>query len=194
MAATIAPGRRGPCLLTVPIQDNHFSLFGLPTQFAIDVQALEQAYRRVQGQTHPDRFAAATAAERRVAMQWAARANEALQTLRSPLRRAAYLCELNGASIEAESNTAMPTAFLAQQMQWREELDEARASADRSGLQALVDDAAAVRKVTLAQLESTLDQARDFRAASALVRQFMFIEKFGDELSAVVETTAADAG
>jgi molecular chaperone HscB len=79
-------------------------------------------------------------------------------------------------------------------MQWREELDEARASADRSGLQALVDDVAAVRTATLAQLGSALDQASDFRAASALVRQFMFIEKFGDELSAVVETTAADAG
>lgn len=127
-------------------------------------------------------------------MQWAARANEAFQTLRSPLRRAAYLCELNGAPIEAESNTAMPAAFLAQQLQWREELDEARASQDRSALQALIDDVAAVRTATLAQLESALDQARDFRAASALVRQFMFIEKFGDELDAVVETTEADAG
>jgi len=178
----------------VPIQDNHFALFGLPTQFAVDERALEDAYKRVQGHTHPDRFAAATAAERRVAMQWAARANEAFHTLRSPLRRGAYLCELNGAPIEAESNTAMPTAFLAQQMQWREHLDEARAAAGRGGLQKLIDDVAAVRTATLAQLETALDQARDFRAASALVRQFMFVEKFGDELNAVVETTAADAG
>ena len=194
MTASIAPGRRGPCLTPVPIQDNHFALFGLPTQFAVDERALEEAYKRVQGQTHPDRFAAATAAERRVAMQWAARANEAFQTLRSPLRRAAYLCELNGAPIEAESNTAMPGAFLAQQMQWREQLHEARASADRVRLQELDDELAAVRTATLAQLESGLDQARDFRAASALVRQLMFIEKFGDELSAVAETTAAGAG
>jgi molecular chaperone HscB len=194
MAAAIAPGRRGHCLSPVPIQDNHFALFGLPKQFAVDGRALEDAYRRVQGQTHPDRFATATAAERRVAMQWAARANEAFQTLRSPLRRAEYLCELNGAPIEAESNTAMPGAFLAQQMRWREELDEARTAADRGGLQALIEEVAAVRSATLAQLEAALDQARDFRAASALVRQFMFIEKFGDELNAVVETTAADAG
>jgi len=178
----------------VPIQDNHFALFGLPTQFAVDERALEDAYKRVQGHTHPDRFAAGTAAERRVAMQWAARANEAFQTLRSPLRRAAYLCELNGAPIEAESNTAMPGAFLAQQMQWRERLDEARAAADRSGLQTLIGDVAAVRSGTLAQLESALDQTREFRAASALVRQFMFIEKFSDELNAVAETTGADAG
>jgi molecular chaperone HscB len=178
----------------VPIQDNHFMLFGLPASFAVDGRALEDAYKRVQAQIHPDRFASATAAERRAAMQWAARANEAFQTLRSPLRRAAYLCELNGSPIEAESNTAMPGAFLAQQMRWREDLDEVRASTDRAGLQALTKDVDALRATTLKQLEVTLDQEHDFRAAAALVRQLMFIEKFGDELAAVVETTAAGAG
>jgi molecular chaperone HscB len=178
----------------VPIQDNHFTLFGLPARFALDVHALEDAYKRVQAQVHPDRFASATAAERRVAMQWAARANEALQTLRSPLRRAAYLCELNGTPIGAESNTAMPGAFLTQQMHWREELDEVRASSEKAGLQAIIEEVGAQREATLRQLESALDQQRDFHAAAALVRQFMFIEKFGDELAAVVESTAAGAG
>jgi len=50
------------------------------------------------------------AAERRVAMQWAAQANEAFRTLRSPVARAAYLCERNGQPIGAESNTAMPAS------------------------------------------------------------------------------------
>ena len=58
-------------------------------------------------------------------MQWSVRINEAYQRLKDPLRRAAYLCELGGASIQAENNTAMPTAFLMQQMSWREALDEA---------------------------------------------------------------------
>ncbi|HTT12875.1 MAG TPA: Fe-S protein assembly co-chaperone HscB [Burkholderiaceae bacterium] len=178
----------------MPIHHNHFELFGLPARFAIDERALEEAYRRVQSQAHPDRFAAAPAAERRVAMQWAAHANEAFRTLRSPLRRAAYLCELNGVPIEAESNTAMPAAFLAQQMQWREELDEARASTDRTRLFALVDAVVAVRTATLKQLEAALDRTRDLPAAAALVRQFMFIEKLGDELGAVAETPAFDAG
>jgi molecular chaperone HscB len=178
----------------VPIQDDHFTLFGLPARFELDLQALEGAYKRVQGQIHPDRFASGTAAERRVAMQWAARANEAFQTLRSPLQRAAYLCELNGTPIDAGSNTAMPGAFLAQQMRWREELDEVRTSSERSGLQALIEDVGALRAATLKQLESALDQQHDFHAAAALVRQFMFIEKFGDELAAVAEGTAAGAG
>ena len=178
----------------MPIQDDHFSLFGLPACFVADERALEEAYKRVQAHIHPDRFAAAPAAERRVAMQWAARANEAFQTLRSPLRRAAYLCELNGTPIDAESNTAMPGAFLAQQMRWREELDEARASTDKAQLQPLMEEADALRAATLKQLEATLDEARDFQAAAALVRQLMFIEKFGDELAALAETTAAGAG
>src|SRR5512134_737475 len=105
---------------------DHFELFGLPPRFAIDLDALERAYKEVQAHVHPDRFAAGTAAERRVAMQWATRANEAYTTLRSPQKRAAYLVERAGVPIDAESNTAMPPAFLMQQMEWREALDEAR--------------------------------------------------------------------
>ena len=75
---------------------NHFELFHLPQQFAVDLKALDQAYRDVQNQVHPDKFARSPDAEKRVAMQWATRANEAYQTLKSPLRRATYLCELHG--------------------------------------------------------------------------------------------------
>jgi iron-sulfur cluster assembly protein len=49
---------------------DHFELFGLPPRFKIDPDALERAYKDVQSRVHPDRFAAGTAAERRVAMQW----------------------------------------------------------------------------------------------------------------------------
>jgi len=75
---------------------NHFDLFQLPQQFAVDTAALDAAYREVQGRVHPDRFVNASDAEKRVAMQWATSANEAYQKLKKPLKRAAYLCELNG--------------------------------------------------------------------------------------------------
>jgi molecular chaperone HscB len=178
----------------VPIQDNHFDLFGLPRRFAVDEAALNESYKRVQAQVHPDKFAAAPAAERRVAMQWAARANEAFQTLRSPLFRAAYICELHGTPIDAETNTAMPAAFLADQMQWREALDDVRVSRDRTQLPALIEDVDAVRVKILRELETTLDEKHDYPAAAALVRQFMFIERFGEELNTLAETTAAGAG
>ncbi len=124
---------------------DHFQLFDLPPRFALDMAALDSAYRSVQGQVHPDRFAAGTAAENRVAMQWATQANEAYRTLKSPLKRAAYLCERAGVPIDAESNTSMPTEFLMQQLQWREALDDARASSDGASLQALDSDTTAER-------------------------------------------------
>ncbi len=70
-------------------------------------------------------------------MQWATQANEAYRTLKSPLKRAAYLCERAGVPIDAESNTSMPAEFLMQQLQWREALDDARAERDDAALQAL---------------------------------------------------------
>ncbi len=175
--------------MTDPRHD-HFALFDLPPRFAIDEAALEQAYRRVQGQVHPDRFAAAGAAERRVAMQWAARANEAFRTLRSPVARAAYLCERHGQPIDAESNTAMPAEFLMQQMQWREELDEARGG-DSGAARALAREVEQRRSEVLARVASALDERHDFADAAAGVRELHFIDRFRDELAAHLDGVAS---
>lgn len=161
---------------------NHFALFGIEPRFGLDPVQLEAAYKRVQAQVHPDRYASGTAVERRVAMQWAARANEAFSTLKSPARRAAYLCESNGTPIRSESNTAMPSAFLLQQMQWREALDEARSAQDAATLAVLAEQTAGARNALLAQLGETLDVAHDYEKAAAMVRQLMFVDKFSDEV------------
>ena len=96
---------------------------------------LDARWKDLQREAHPDRFAAQGPAAQRVAMQWSVRINEAYQRLRDPLKRAAYLCELHGAPIRAEDNTAMPAAFLMQQMQWREALDEATGAAELDALE-----------------------------------------------------------
>jgi molecular chaperone HscB len=160
---------------------NHFQLFQLPATFAIDKTALEQAYHSVQSQAHPDKFAHATDAEKRVAMQWATRANEAYKTLKNPLKRAAYLCELHGVDLEVESNTAMPVAFLMQQMEWREALDDAKAGKSVSALEALEKELNAARQVEIDSVAAQLD-AQDFKAAGQTIRKLMFLEKFGDEI------------
>ena len=82
--------------MTPDFSRNHFELLGLPVAYAVDAAALDRAYRDLQGQVHPDRFASASEAERRVAMQWATRANEAYRTLRNPIDRARYLLGLKG--------------------------------------------------------------------------------------------------
>ena len=167
---------------------DHFQLFDLPPRFALDMAALDSAYRSVQGRVHPDRFAAGTAAEGRVAMQWATQANEAYRTLKSPLKRAAYLCEQAGVRVDAESNTSMPSEFLLQQLQWREALEDAGTSSDTAALRVLDDETTAERGRLLGEIGRALDVDADPARAASLVRQLMFIEKLGTEIASVAET------
>jgi molecular chaperone HscB len=166
--------------------ENHFDLFHLPRQFAIDMAALDQAYRDVQTRVHPDRFVNATDAEKRVAMQWATRANEAYQTLKNPYKRASYLCELNGVDLQIESNTAMPGDFLMQQLEWRESLADARAIKDVTALEVLQEEVAKARKQEIDRIGKLLD-SQQFTEAGAGVRKLMFLEKFTVEISHIIE-------
>ena len=168
---------------------DHFQLFDLPARFALDIEALDAAYRSVQRRVHPDRFAAGSAAENRVAMQWATRANEAYRTLKSPLKRAAYLCERAGAPIDAESNTTMPADFMVRQLQWREALDEARAGRDSGRLRELDDETNSERDRLLGEIGDALDIHSDPPHAASLVRQLMFIEKFGSEIESALQAS-----
>lgn len=170
--------------------ENHFALFQMTPAFAIDAAALDAAYRELQSRVHPDKFAAATDAEKRVAMQWATRANEAYQTLKHPLKRAAYLCELNGIDLGIESNTAMAPAFLMQQMEWREALDDARDSRDLGALEALDAELRTERQRQLADIGALLDGGH-YDKAGERVRQLMFVERFGEDVARVFEVLEA---
>ena len=161
------------------LSDDDFTLFGLPQRQAVDAAALASQWRALQAQVHPDRFASEGAAAQRLAMQWAVRVNEAYQRLKDPLKRAAYLCELRGVPINAENNTAMPGAFLMQQMEWREALDEAEDAAALQRLRAEVD---AARARALSSLDWLIDEQGDFGAAAKQVRALMFIERFAEDV------------
>ncbi len=166
---------------------NHFELLGLPLAYAVDPARLESGYRQLQTQVHPDRFAAATDAERRVAMQWAARANEAYRTLRDPVDRGRYLLGLRGFDTGEESNTAMPPDFLMQQMEWREAVAEARARKDAAGLSSLRKDIAGERAEMLRQLERAIDRDANYDAGCSLVRKLRFLEKLDLEIEGALE-------
>ncbi len=162
------------------LQSNDFELFGLTQQFAQDRVVLDARWKDLQREAHPDKFAAQGAAAQRIAMQWSVRINEAYQRLKDPLKRAAYVCELNGAAVNAHSNTSMPTAFLMQQMQWREALDDAQ-TADE--LDALAAEVANAKLTLLQQCEDFLDRQQNAVAAVAPVRALMFIDKFSQDLN-----------
>lgn len=162
------------------LQDNDFALFGLTRAFAQDRAVMDARWKELQREAHPDKFASHGAAAQRVAMQWSVRINEAYQRLKDPLKRAAYLCELSGFAINAHSNTAMPTQFLMQQMEWREALDDA---SDAPALAQLLSEVQAARKDLLQECEQCLDQRHDPAAAVGSVRALMFIDKFAQDLN-----------
>ena len=177
-------------------EDDDFALFGVPRRQRQDRAVLDARWRTLQAEVHPDRHAAHGAAAQRAAMQWSVRVNEAYQRLKDPLRRAAYLCELRGASIDAENNTAMPGAFLMQQMAWREALDDAGSAAE---VQALAQGVAAERAELFGALERTLDDAGPAdaaaaRSAAAQVRALMFVERFLDDLDRRLEALEPEQG
>ena len=170
------------------LQDNDFVLFGLPEQFALDRGDLDARWRKLQASAHPDKFAADGAASQRLAMQWSVRINEAYRRLREPLSRASYLCELRGAPIDAERNTAMPATFLLQQMSWREALDDARGDAD--ALAVLDSEVRGTEHDLLAEVARLLDEEAAPAAAAERVRALMFIQKFRRDVADRLETTA----
>jgi molecular chaperone HscB len=172
----------------ISLQANDFDLFEVPQQFAQDRAQLDERWKALQREAHPDRFAAEGAAAQRVAMQWSVRINEAYQRLKDPLKRAAYLCELQGVAVQAENNTAMPAAFLMQQMAWREALEDTDQVKD---LETLADEVAAERKRVQQLLAQLLDVDRDPKTAVGQVRALMFIERFTHEVDAKLDKLSA---
>jgi molecular chaperone HscB len=161
-------------------KQNHFELFGLTPVFRIDPGRLEAAYREIQNQVHPDRFASGGDAEKRLSMQWSTRVNEAYQTLKSALTRARYLLQLQG--IEALAETAMPPAFLLQQMEWHEAIAEARASRKMNSLDDLMGQMRAEAKRVEIELASQIDDVQDYAGAAVSVRKLKFLHKLIEEI------------
>ena len=161
------------------LQSDDFELFGVPRRFTQERSALDARWKELQREAHPDRFAAQGEAAQRVAMQWSVRINEAYQRLKDPQRRAAYLCELHGAPIRAEDNTAMPAEFLMQQMQWREDLEDASSAAAVDALDTEVQQA---RRAALERCATLIDTQHDFVGAAQQVRALMFIARFAKDI------------
>ena len=166
---------------------NHFALFGMTQRFALDVVALDEAYREVQREVHPDRFANGSDAEKRLAAQWATQANEAYRILKSPLARGRYLLLLNGVDTEEESNTSMPVAFLMQQMAWREAVVDAKTARDDASLARLATEKHSQEGTLFALLAQQLASEATLGDARETVRKLRFLEKLGEEIDLASE-------
>ena len=173
--------------MSIDLQQDFFALFGLPRAYPIDLAKLEQAYLDLQSRVHPDRHAHRSDAEKRLSMQWATRVNEAYRTLRAPLSRAQYLLELRGVDAALETNTAMSPAFLMEQMEWREAVEEARDAGDCAGLDHLLQRLRKHASEIHEELAEHLSASGDAEAAAETVRRLMFIRKLESEIDDALE-------
>jgi molecular chaperone HscB len=166
---------------------SHFALFGLEPAFAIDGTALEQAYRDLQTLIHPDRHAQAGDAERRASLQLTTRVNEAYRTLRDPVQRARHILELHGVDVAFETNTQMPTDFLMQQLEMREDLEAAVGKKDFSFLDSLKKKLGGQKSALEEKIGQSIDAKKDYSGAADLVRKLMFLQKIEDEIDNAYE-------
>lgn len=174
-------------LMNPDFKKNHFALFGIKEEFSVDLAALDTAYLEVQREVHPDRFANRSDAEKRVAAQWATQANEAYRTLKSPLARGRYLLRLANIDTEEESNTAMPIAFLMQQMAWREAVVDAKAQRDEVALDLLARQKRDEESALFNLLAEQLSTPAAMPTARETVRKLRFLEKLGEEIDLASE-------
>jgi len=168
--------------------EDYFRFFGLSPQFSLDLAQLDQAYLAIQKEVHPDRHTQGSDSEQRMAMQMATLANTAHQTLKHPIQRGLYLCKLHGVEANLETNTAMPTAFLLQQMAWRESLDEH--ADDFPALDALAVEVDGAYQTALAELAEAIDRSQNYQRAAELLRGLLFIDKFATELDDAIAALA----
>jgi len=170
----------------IDFSHNHFELFGLAPRFCFDAAALDSAYRKLQSDVHPDRFATGTDVERRLALQSSARVNEAYGALKDPVRRAQYLLRLNGIEAVGETDTQLPFEFLERQLERREAADDALAVADERAVSALLVAVRADAREIEDALAQQLDRDHAFEAARVRVRELTFLHKLAEDLDAML--------
>jgi molecular chaperone HscB len=166
--------------------NNYFEFFSLPQQFDVDLKALESNYRKIQSESHPDRFVTASNTEKLQSMQTATLANEAYLTLKSPGLRGAYLLGLSGIIAIAENDNKMPADFLMQQMEWREAVEVAENAHNIATLENLLDDIGKEAK----SLQNTLSNQfknNQLTEATDSTRKLIFMDKVRADIVKSIE-------
>lgn len=166
---------------------NPFEIFDLPVDFQLDTQALNARYLELQKTLHPDNFVAASAAEQRIAMQKSTEVNDALKTLKDPILRAEAIVALNLCEQQdIEQKSTQDVAFLMQQLQWREQLENVESQKDEQALDALAREIRQETQQLLTALSHSI-QAQQWVKTTQLCDKLRFTRKLTEEIERVEE-------
>jgi molecular chaperone HscB len=118
-------------ILTIGRHGDYFAFLGVPRRLNLDASDLEQRFRTLSRQFHPDFFYNATPTERRASLERSSYLNDAYRTLKNPIARVEYLLGLEGFSARgpgdsAEGGAKVPAKLLEEVFALNEELDEVR--------------------------------------------------------------------
>jgi molecular chaperone HscB len=171
---------------------NFYEIFSLPSSWQVDRPVLDSRYRQLQREFHPDRFAAKGDVEKRLAVQTTSLINQAYETLKSPLKRAQYMLELEDIDAGQESHITSDMSFLMKQIEFREALEDIRDSADPlAGLERMRDDVEAQylqlqvdfeAQHSAAQQSAAQQSAANYNDALDTVAKMHFFAKLLDEI------------
>lgn len=167
---------------------NYFELFGLEAQFEVRTDILTTRYRALLHAVHPDRFSHGSQSEQAQAVMKSAQINDAFACLHDPVRRAEHLLALSGVELEDEATTVKDTQFLMAQMQWREDLDALRQTAQPESEIARMQ--AQIRQDKQAQLDAlaqALEQKR-WQDATTWIFKLKFVFKLEQELEDIEDS------
>ena len=163
----------------------YFNLFQLEPSFNIDTEALEQTYRALAAQFHPDKFASASAFEQKQAVMMSSTINDAYRTLKSPIDRAAYLLKSQNIDADAPEHTSFSPEFLMQQMEWRETLMDAQMEQNHDAIRALDQEIQEVQSSLYQDLQQAFEQ-QDYESAAQWVRHGRFLNKLRKEIASIL--------
>ncbi|CWX16017.1 TPA: Fe-S protein assembly co-chaperone HscB [Haemophilus influenzae] len=166
---------------------NPFQIFDLPVDFQLDEKALNAHYLKLQKALHPDNFVSSSALEQRVAMQKSTEVNDALKTLKDPILRAEAIIALNtGEQLDLEQKSTQDVAFLMQQLQWREQLEEVESQQDERALNAFAKEIKQETQLLLTALFESL-KSQQWAKASQYCDKLRFTRKLSEEIERVEE-------
>jgi molecular chaperone HscB len=156
-------------------QLDKFAILGLKPSFD-EPAGVDDQFRMLSRKLHPDRFARASAQERRYSLEQTTLLNDAYKTLKDPVRRAEHLLALRG----IKGDPKMSPEFLEQTLEDREKLAEAKLAGEP--LDALAAGVRAKRDETLAAVRALIEKGGDLAQAAELVARMRYYARYLDEV------------